>query len=141
MKYLFAILGRSTLIALMSTALICTSSFAGFSTGGIYCGAECCKPAGHHTEHAAKTRITSAKSMNCCGGFAGEPCDLQSSSNVRRQNTIQAIQSVCPTAAIVAYQWQASKIYNVHLSINTFPQQLVFPETTPIYIEFQSILI
>jgi hypothetical protein len=141
MNFMPAIFCRSTLVALMLVAFFCTSSLAGFPLGGFNCGAECCQPSDPHASGAARFRLTSAQSMTCCGGTGEQTCDLQAPMNAQRQGAIQTIRSACSANAGVAAQRQVTRITDTHTGRIAYPQRSVSLEATPIYIEFQSIII
>jgi hypothetical protein len=79
--------------------------------------------------------------MACCGSTGDQTCDLQAPTKVQRQDAIQTIRSACPANAGVAAQRQGTRIYDTHTAWAAFSQRFVSPEATPIYIEFQSLII
>jgi hypothetical protein len=88
-----------------------------------------------------KVKLLSAKSMNCCSGVAGRPCDISAQSNARGRDLYRAIASTPCSGSTFAASGQTVKIKADHIIIKNPQLSAASPESRPKYIEFQSILI
>lgn len=140
MKYFSHICGRLALTLLLA-AFLSTTAVAGLAQLGLSCCGDCCTPRAHHSAGTAKVKLSSAMPMQCCSGISNQTCDLSTQPKSLDSNQYRGITSTVDGSPTAAANGQTIRTSSGSLILKKPSPDTNYPETTPIYLEFQSFLI